>query len=99
MIAAQPVVYAEGPDLEIGEDPVNPREHDVGGHLADNMRIVGEAGSAGAALFRSLVELQAAINRYLGEHNHKPRPFVWTAYPDRIIEKLSRRYQVLASDH
>ena len=26
---------------------MNPREHDVGGHLADDMRIVGEAGSAG----------------------------------------------------
>jgi transposase len=28
--------------------------------------------------FHSLVDLQAAINRYLGEHNRKPRPFVWT---------------------
>jgi hypothetical protein len=27
-------------------------------------------------VFRSLVDLQAAINRYLGEHNRKPRPFV-----------------------
>jgi hypothetical protein len=35
----------------------------------------------------SLVDLQAAINRYLGEHNRKPKPFVWTADPDRIIEK------------
>ena len=49
--------------------------------------------------FRSLVDLQAAINRYLGEHNCKPKPFVWTADPDRIIEKLNRGYQVLASDH
>ena len=32
--------------------------------------------------FHSLVDLQAAINRYLGEHNRKPRPFVWTADPD-----------------
>ena len=30
-------------------------------------------------VFRSLVDLQAAINRYLGEHNRKPKPFVWTA--------------------
>jgi transposase len=50
-------------------------------------------------VFRSLVDLQAAINRYLGEHNRKPKPFVWTADPDRIIEKLNRGYQVLASDH
>ncbi len=38
-------------------------------------------------VFHSLVDLQAAINRYLGEHNRKPKPFVWTADPDRIIER------------
>src|ERR1700747_3807500 len=47
VLAAQPVVNAQGPDLEVGEDPVNPRQHDVGGHLADDMGIVGDAGSAG----------------------------------------------------
>ena len=47
VLAAQPVVDAQGPDLEVGEDPVNPREHDVGGHLADDMGIVGDAGGAG----------------------------------------------------
>jgi transposase len=50
-------------------------------------------------VFRSLVDLQAAINRYLKEHNRKPTSFVWTADPDRIIEKLNRGYQVLASNH
>src|SRR5229473_1783490 len=35
--------------------------------------------------FHSLIDLQAAINRYLGEHNRKPKPFIWTADPDRII--------------
>jgi len=43
--------------------------------------------------FRSLVDLQAAINRYLVEHNVRHKPFVWTADPDRIIEKLNRGYQ------
>jgi hypothetical protein len=32
--------------------------------------------------FHSLVDLQAAINRYLGGHNREPKPFVWTADPD-----------------
>src|SRR5208282_2099766 len=41
-------------------------------------------------VFHSLVDLQAAINRYLGEHNRKPKPFVWTADPDHIIEKVNR---------
>jgi hypothetical protein len=50
-------------------------------------------------VFHSLVDLQAAINRYLGEHNKRPKPFVWTADPDRIIEKVNRGHQVIASDH
>ena len=49
--------------------------------------------------FHSLVDLQAAINRYLAEHNHRPKPFVWTADPNRIIEKVNRGHQALASDH
>ena len=49
--------------------------------------------------FHSLVDLQAAINRYLEEHNQQPKPFVWTADPDRILEKVNRGYQTLASDH
>ena len=49
--------------------------------------------------FHSLVDLQAAINRYLDEHNERPKPFVWTADPDRIIAKVNRGYQTLASDH
>ena len=36
-------------------------------------------------VFRSLVELQAAITRFVNETNQNPKPFVWTADPDRII--------------
>jgi len=50
-------------------------------------------------IFRSLVDLQAAINRFLAEHNCSPKPFVWTADPDRIIAAASRGYQVLDSIH
>ena len=49
--------------------------------------------------FHSLVDLQAAINRYLAEHNRQPKPFVWTADPDRIIAAARRGYQVLDSIH
>lgn len=38
--------------------------------------------------FHSLVALQAAINRYLAEHNADPKPFVWTASPGAILAKL-----------
>src|SRR5512132_2333177 len=50
-------------------------------------------------VFHSLVDLQAAINRYLAEHNQSPKPFVWTADPDAIIAAASRGYQVLDSIH
>jgi transposase len=49
--------------------------------------------------FASLVELQAAINRYLAEANADPKPFVWTAEPDGIIEKVRRGYQASRSVH
>jgi transposase len=39
--------------------------------------------------FHSLVDLQAAIKRYLAEHNADPKPFVWTAPPAAIIAKLA----------
>src|ERR687898_598147 len=42
--------------------------------------------------FPSLVALQEAINRYLEEHNRDPRPFMWTADPDAIVEKVRRAY-------
>jgi transposase len=47
----------------------------------------------------SLVDLQAAINRHLAEHNQRPTPFVWTAEPDAIIAAAHRGYQVLDSIH
>ena len=40
--------------------------------------------------FHSLVDLQAAINRYLAEHNANPKPFVWTATPESIMAKLQQ---------
>ena len=31
VLAAQPVIDAQGPDLEVGEDPVNPRGRPISG--------------------------------------------------------------------
>ena len=50
-------------------------------------------------VFRSIVELQAAINRFVDEHNAEPRPFVWTADPDVVLGKVTRGTQALASVH
>src|SRR5215217_4663254 len=49
--------------------------------------------------FHSLVALQEAINRFVEEVNKNPRPFVWTAEPDGIIEKVRRGYQAFRSVH
>ena len=46
-------------------------------------------------VFRSIVDLQAAINRFVHEHNTEPKPFVWTADPDRIIVAVKRGHQTL----
>jgi transposase len=50
-------------------------------------------------VFRSVVDLQAAINRYLDEANHDPKPFHWTADPDKIIAAVNRGRQALDSLH
>jgi transposase len=50
-------------------------------------------------VFASVIELQAAINRFLAEANQQPKPFVWTADPDKIIEKVRRGKETLASVH
>ena len=50
-------------------------------------------------VFGSIVELQAAINRFLAEANDNPKPFVWTARPEHILEKVRRRNQALDQIH
>ena len=50
-------------------------------------------------VFRSVVDLQAAINRFVEETNQMPKPFIWTADPDRIIAAVRRGHQVLDSIH
>ena len=50
-------------------------------------------------MFGSPVELQAAINRFLAETNGDPKPFVWTAKPEHILEKVRRGNQALDAVH
>jgi transposase len=40
--------------------------------------------------FHSIVDLQAAINRYIQEHNDDPKPFTWTKPADQTLAKLNR---------
>jgi transposase len=50
-------------------------------------------------VFRSVVDLQAAINRFVAETNADPKPFTWTADPDKIIASVRRGHQALDSIH
>jgi hypothetical protein len=50
-------------------------------------------------VFRSVVDLQAAINRFLEDHNAESRPFEWVADPDKIIAAVRRGHQALDSIH
>jgi hypothetical protein len=50
-------------------------------------------------VFHPFVDLQAAINRFIAEHNRQPKPFVWKADPDKIIAARNRGIQTLESIH
>jgi transposase len=50
-------------------------------------------------VFKSVSDLQEAIRNYIRQHNHSPKPFVWTADPDKIIAAVKRGHQTLDSDH
>jgi transposase len=50
-------------------------------------------------VFKSVAELQAAIQEYLEDHNANPKPFVWTASATAILEKVARGRQALESLH
>jgi transposase len=50
-------------------------------------------------VFTSIVELQAAINRFIEETNDKPKPFVWTKSADAILAAVDRGRQALDAIH
>ena len=41
-------------------------------------------------VFRSVPDLIAAIEAYLAAHNNDPKPFLWTASAEQILEKVRR---------
>ncbi len=41
-------------------------------------------------VFHSIADLQAAINRYIREHNNDPKPFVWTKPANTILTTINR---------
>ena len=50
-------------------------------------------------VFKSVGELEIAIQDYLDNHNANPKPFVWTKSAVDILEKVARGRQALESAH
>ena len=46
-------------------------------------------------VFRSVEQLELAIEDYLAAHNTEPKPFIWTARASDILEKVKRAKQKL----
>ena len=62
----------------------------VEGFFADLNEAASQARSS-----RSVVDLHAAINRFLEDHNAESKPFEWVADPDKIIAAVRRGHQML----
>ena len=50
-------------------------------------------------VFHSVPELVEAIDEYLEVHNQNPKPFVWTASVEKILEKVRRCKVILETLH
>jgi hypothetical protein len=48
-------------------------------------------------VFTSVPELTAAIEQYIALHNQNPKPFVWTAKANDILQKVIRANRQLGS--
>jgi transposase len=49
--------------------------------------------------FHSVEELEQAIQEYLAHNNQQPKPFVWTANVEKILEKIGRCKAILETLH
>ena len=46
-------------------------------------------------VFKSVPDLEAAINEYIAQHNANPKPFIWTAKASDILAKVTRARAIL----
>ncbi len=46
-------------------------------------------------VFRSVEDLIGAIGDYVDHHNRNPKPFIWTAKANDILEKVKRSRKAL----
>ena len=45
-------------------------------------------------VFRDVMELVRAIDAYVDQHNEHPKPFIWTASANDILEKVKRARKI-----
>ena len=50
-------------------------------------------------IFRSVPELETAIQTSIASHNAAPKPFIWTASANDILAKVTRARKVLDATH
>ena len=50
-------------------------------------------------VFRSVEELKQAIMDYLKHRNDNPKPYVWTAKPEKILNKFNKAKELLGTLH
>ena len=50
-------------------------------------------------VFKSIVDLQTAVNRFITEANTQSKSFVWTKHPDTILAAVKRGRQTLEPIH
>jgi hypothetical protein len=48
-------------------------------------------------VFRDLEQIIMAIGQYIDKHNANPKPFIWTAKANDILEKVSRAQAALTN--
>ena len=52
------------------------------------------------AVFNSVAECEAAIHRFIDEHNcNEAKPYRWAADPEKIIAARKRGFQMLDSNN
>ena len=93
MSAAQAMIDAERPGLEVGEYPMDPEEHDVSGHGADDVRLVPDvlgAGIGGPAVGLGEVVGEKAMQAVGGEVLDLRKADASGHDPDHAIRKNSR---------
>ena len=50
-------------------------------------------------VFRSVAELEEAINQYLEHRNANPKPYHWTATPEQVLKKVNKAKDMLRTLH